>query len=355
MPWTRPTLETIYQRVKGNMEGRVTEGVKIPGISLLGLTTIIFSEAAYLMYGFIERMQNQFFLDTATSWGRQRWANILGIQRIAAVYTEGTVTFNGTVGYEIAAGTILVNDDGLEYVTLTEYIIGTSAPVTVRAEEAGTAYNTTVTYLTLGETNENVGSIVPIQSGFDNGVDLETSANWIQRMIDRLSNPPASGNAADYIRWAKESSGEITNAWVIKSYAGGGTVGVVVADDAKQAVSSSALTVATTYIDSVKPAPALVYVLNATNVVVSFVIGLTPNNTQTRAAVVSALQQLFLEESEAGEKMLLSYFHTAISSAYPDDYRLLDIKVDDVSIGLEDVTTVAPQVAVYGSTTFMTL
>jgi hypothetical protein len=64
--------------------------------------------------------------------------------------------------------------------------------------------------------------------GLTGGRDPETDAELQARMIDRLSNPPASGNAADIIyQVEKIVDVPVQKAWVIPAISGPGTVSVL--------------------------------------------------------------------------------------------------------------------------------
>lgn len=64
--------------------------------------------------------------------------------------------------------------------------------------------------------------------GLSGGRDAETDTELQNRMIDRLSNPPASGNAADIIFEVERTKGvPVQKAWVISGISGPGTVAVL--------------------------------------------------------------------------------------------------------------------------------
>lgn len=71
---------------------------------------------------------------------------------------------------------------------------------------------------------DGLGNIV----GLSGGRDAETDAQLQARMIDRLSNPPASGNNADIIYAVESTQGiPVQKCWVIPAISGPGTISVM--------------------------------------------------------------------------------------------------------------------------------
>jgi uncharacterized phage protein gp47/JayE len=63
-------------------------------------------------------------------------------------------------------------------------------------------------------------------------IPAETDAALRARVLDDIRHPPAGGNKYDYIRWAKEASPLVKNAWCVPSGQGAGTIDVIVLADA---------------------------------------------------------------------------------------------------------------------------
>ena len=137
MSWTRPSIQTIYNRIKADMKSNVTDGVPIPRVSMLGILAAGFAGGIHLCYGFLKWIYKQIFIDTATAAGRERWANILGIPRKAATYSTGYFSFTGTASHTVTTGTLVTNSDGYEYETLDDFVIGTDTEVEAQAVVEG--------------------------------------------------------------------------------------------------------------------------------------------------------------------------------------------------------------------------
>lgn len=356
MTWTRPTITQIYERVRADMESRVTSKVSIPRVSMLGIMNIVFTGAVHLAYGFLEWLAQQLFLDTSTGIGLQRWGNILGLPQNAASFSTGQVAFTGTAGKVVVAGTVFTNSDGYEYETLLDFTIGTDVSVEATSLLAGKDYNTTDTVFSLSSPDLDIDSDITRVSGFDNGTNLESEEAWTSRLLQRLQNPPASGAKEDYVRWSGSVEGA-DNTWCFPAdeWKGAGTVGVAVSTADLLPVSAQVLGDVETFVDSVKPIPAEVDYFSVETLLVDYVIQLTPNTAELRAAIESNLTDLHLLEAVPGGTTLLSHMRSAIGAAGPDDYAIADIRVAGLSQGVDNLDTVVPQVTKYNSAQFSDL
>jgi uncharacterized phage protein gp47/JayE len=346
MSWTRPTLEQIYNRVKADMESRVTADLKLPRVSLLGIMNIVFSGSVHTTYGFLEWLSKQLFVDTASTFGLTRWGNILNLPRKEALIADGTVAFTGTAGKNVVAGTIFVNEEGYEYFTGADFLIGTDVSVAARAVEEGTVYNTEEAYFSLSAPDDDIDALVERVSGFDNGTDLETVESWVLRLLQRFQNPPGSGNPGDYVRWALEVPG-VGLAWCYpaEEWGGAGTVGLGVATSELEPVTAGVLAATETYVDSVKPVPAAVTYFTINTLPTVFYISVTPNTPAMREAINTNLALQFTLESKPGGTILLSHMRSAIAAAGPDDYEITQIYLDGAAHGVANITTVVPDAA----------
>lgn len=354
MSWTRPSLQTIYDRIKADMETRVTSNVPIPRVSMLGVLAIVFAGGIHLTYGFLVWIFKQIFVDTAGEIGLTRWGNILGLPRKSATFTTGSVSFTGTGGHVVLAGTTFINSEGYEYTTADSFTIGTTTSVTATAVEDGVEYNTGDTVFILASPDPDIDSEVNKEGdGFDDGTDIETLENWALRLLQRFQNPPSSGNVADYVRWALEVDG-VGKAWCYpaEEWAGAGTVGVGVATATLGAVSGSVLTDVENHVEEEKPIPAHVDYFTVDPVSMTFGIDISPNTPEMQAAIDEQLTALFILEARPGGINLISHIHQSIAAAGPDDYDITEIRYDGLLIPTANFTTPIPQVATFGGATY---
>ena len=90
MPFARPTLNELIDRVTTDISGRVT-GVESAVLrrSLLGILARSEAGAVHMLYGFLEWAARQAIIDTAEKEYLERWAAIWKIFRKPADYAEG--------------------------------------------------------------------------------------------------------------------------------------------------------------------------------------------------------------------------------------------------------------------------
>jgi uncharacterized phage protein gp47/JayE len=352
----RPNIEVIYQRIKADMEAAVTGEVKIPRVSLLGILATVFAGSIHLLYGFLEWLSEQLFVDTASGVGLLRWGNILGLPQKAATYPTGYIDFTGTAATAIPRDTVVTSSEGYEYETQAAYVIGTSSPVETVSKIAGKDYNTTDTTLSLSSPIAGVDSDAPVVSGFDDGTDVESTQAWVNRLLQRFQNPPSSGNVEDYVRWALTVDG-VGRAWCFEAsdWKGTGTCGVAVSAADLSTLSAAIVSNVETYVEGVRPVGVAVDYYSPDVNKITFSVKISPNVTAMQTAISKQLNDLFLLESEPGGTMLLSHFNAAIALAGPDDFEITNIRKDGVSAGVGNITVDTTKVAAFDGATYTSI
>lgn len=157
-----------------------------------------------------------------------------GLQRLEATAATGTVTFTGTPGTTVVAGRRVstastANQDAIVFiteaaVTLGEDGTGTAAVTAVTPGATGNVAAGTIMFLS--ESVEGVASLANT-APTTGGLDRESDAAAWARFLDRRRNPSASGNVADYRRWAMEVPG-VGGASPVPVRDGPGTVSVAI-------------------------------------------------------------------------------------------------------------------------------
>lgn len=192
------------------------------------------------------------------------WAGaLLGIARRAGTQAEAPVTFAGTDGLTVPAGTAFLTEDGREYRLTEDVILADGAGAgTLRALEAGAEYNaaagailrmySALPGLTSFEAGEAVG-----------GTDPESDRSLYNRLNYRRQHPSSSGNDADYYNWATSVEG-VGDAYIISKMNGPGTVGVILSAPDGGAVEPEVVTAVADYIETQRPTTAAVTVKSAT-------------------------------------------------------------------------------------------
>ena len=159
------------------------------------------------------------------------WLTTYGLTRKEPAAAIGTITGTGVATTVLATGVLAQDDRGRQYrVTVDAVVSGAGAvSASVIALVPGLASNA-VAGLALSLVSPVAGidsAFVVGASGLGGGADLETDAQAIYRLQQRLSNEPMGGSPADYARWALQIAG-ITRAFGVRNPAGPTSAGVII-------------------------------------------------------------------------------------------------------------------------------
>lgn len=350
--FSRPSVQTIAARIRADMEARITSKVRIPRFSLLGVLAFVFAGAMHLLYGYLSKLVDQNFIDTASTTFLDRIANLYGLPRKAATYAEGQVFFTGVDATVIPAGTQVRNSEGFIYSTLDEATItGGGVSAEIQANEPGIASNTEETTLQLVAADPNIDTEVSATIPPNGGTEQETDEQLRARLKQRLQNPPSSGTDADYVRWALEVEG-VGKAWTLsaENYKGAGTVASVIATAALEVVDSQVKQDVIDNIETQRPVGAQVDVVDLIPLPTKYIMRISPNNSQLRQNISTNLDNLHLAETVPGGTLLLSHIRSAIASSGVIDYVIDDIELNGNSIGVQNIETSGFDTAVFDST-----
>lgn len=354
MSFSRPTLEQIIERNLADAAARVA-GVDgtILRRSLLGIIMRQLSGASHELHGHLDWIANQIIPDTAEAEYLDRWSSVWGVTRKAAEFAAGNVTFTGTAGTVIPAGTTIQRTDGFEYTTdaSASLDVGGSATVAVTCSTAGDDANTEAsTAMTLLQPVAGVNNTVTVATGgITGGADPESDELLRGRLLDRISQPPNGGSSNDYEQWALEVAG-VTRAWVFPQHLGPGTVGVAFVRDNDSPIfpDGAEVTAVQTYIDNLRPVTADVTVFAPVALTVPMTIAINPNTGTVQAAIEAELEDLFMREAAPDGTIPVSHVREAISIAAGEyDHNLVTPTAD--------IVQAANELAVLGAITWQTL
>lgn len=343
MPFARPTLTEIIDRIVADMESRLigVDGAVLRR-SLAGIIARSEAGAVHLIYGYLDWIADQVLPDTAESEYLDRWARIwLPAGRKAATFAEGDATFTGTDGVTIASGTVWQRSDGVQFETTADGIIaGGTVTVNSIALSAGLTGNTDA-----GATGSLLSPIISVDNtvtvaagGIAGGTDQESDDDLRARLTQRIQNPPHGGSKSDYEAWALEVAG-VTRAWVNPLGMGDGTVVVLFVRDDDPSIFPDAGEIATVqaYIDERRPVTAEVFVDSPGQQTVDMTIQISPNTTAVQEAVTSELEDLFLRQAAPGGTMYISKIREAVSIAAGEDNNVVVTPAADVVAGAGDL------------------
>jgi uncharacterized phage protein gp47/JayE len=357
MPWTTPSLRDVRAMTRDGIAAALAS-VIVPkerllaalnaaatlGNSMLRVLSDATSGLAHLVLRYIDWLAKQIMPDTAeTEWldrfGTLWLSNADGtLGRKAAEFASGTVTVTGTQGIVVPAATVLSTTD-ISFETLEAVPVSViGSDVSVRALDPGAIGNLALGDILQFETAiDGVDGQAIAKGDFLGGADTETDDDLRLRVLERIQQPPMGGSREDYVHWALEVSG-VTRAWASPNEMGVGTIlirfmmDIIRADNNGVPWAEDVLRVAE-WIDAKRP----VAVKDCFTVApIPFPInmhisGLATDNAATRAAIETALREMFLQESYPGATIYRSWVDSAITNAMGESHHELDFQ-----------TTIAP-------------
>jgi uncharacterized phage protein gp47/JayE len=332
VPFARPTLAELIDRVRGDLRGRLEIDGPLLRRAMVDVLGTVWAGAVHTLYGYLDWLAKQMFGDTAERAMLLRLAAMYGMSPTPATFAEGNVTATGIDGTSIPEDTILRLDDETSYrVTTGQMIASGTATLPVIAVLAGDAANVPEdTVLTFESPITDVDATATVATGgITGGVDEEGTEELRDRYLLRLREPPEGGADQDYEAWALAVAG-VTRAWVYPNENGLGTVVVRFVRDGDVDIIPSAgeVTAMQEALDAERPITAEVTAEAPTELEVDFTIALEPDNADTRAAVEAELADLMLRVAAPGDgagrgTVLLSKIRTAIGIAEGvTDYEL---------------------------------
>lgn len=273
-----------------------------------------------------------------------------------------SVTFTGTAGTVIQAGTAFLTATGLEFDLLSAVTIGADGTAVgeLEAAEVGSAYN--IAPGTLTQMYVNLPGLTGYANGqAEGGTDTESDEALYTRIVAARQRPDTSGNGWDYQDWALEVAG-VGAVKVVELAEGPGTVGLTVVDSNYQGASEDIVEAVDSHIQSPghRPVGADVTVAAAADLAIHVsaavvVSGTTPGEVQT------ALEEALTEYCRTliQQKYQQVYYHPEDDAAYTLYYnRVLALLLTipgvqnftslTVNGGTEDITIPAASVPVVG-------
>ena len=203
-----------------------------------------------------------------------------GITRKPGTAASVTLTFTGSAGTTVPAGTLCVTQDGLGFATDEDLTLGEdgSGTVTATADAVGTAYN--VLAGAIVSTQQAVSGVTSLvnETAAAGGTDPESDAALFARLDAYKKTPPTSGNDRHYHQWALEVNG-VGAASVIRCWDGPGTVKVIIADMALHPVTEELRAEVAAYIETQRPVTAEVTVESAAGVPVTVSVTVSTDGT----------------------------------------------------------------------------
>lgn len=332
MPFNRPTLTEIRQRVSADIERHSGQSASNRGDIYHPMAQAV-AGVSHGLHGHLAYNADQLFDDTADDENLLRRAAEMSIYRIAAFRASGTATITGTDGATVAIGELLQTTDEVIYrVTALATIASGTATLQLTAVETGAVGNlsagATLRFITTPLDIDTAVTVIEITGG----ADIETIDRVKERLSERRKNPPMGGNPSDYIAWAKAAHVDVTRAWCYSNtpYIGAVTVRFVTDDLATPIPTQTHIDAVTEYTDIKRPAGMKSFFVGALvgkPLDITFTL-LTPNTAATQTAIATELADLISRKGAPGGTLLLSQINESISLATGEDDHRIDL-VDD--------------------------
>lgn len=261
----------------------------------------------------LDDILNKVFVQTSYD----EWLELLGESR--GVFknkgnkASGNCKFIGKDSTLIRKGTLVQTKEGLQYKTTEDKVISNgSAIVPIIAIDIGTMYNVPANTITeIPITITGITSVINDEP-IEGGSNAETNDEYRERILQRVQNPPSSGNKSDYERWAKEVDG-VKGAKVIPLWDGPGTVKIIIYGDNGTAVDNKIIQNAKTHIDPTDgkgegkaPIGATVTIVTVTNKVLNItIIGLETTTLENTKTNIENNIKKYLQGIKPGETVKL--------------------------------------------------
>ena len=347
MPFQRPTLTELVDRISSDIETRVTGGTSLLRRSVLRVLARVYAGAIHLLYSYLGYQAEQRFVAQADQNGLDELADEYGINRKAATYAAGTLEATGATGSVILEDSELQTSDGVVYtVDASATIAGGVADIDVTASEAGADGNQdSGTELTFTSPAAGVSTTATVDAdGLTGGVDEEDDSDLRARLLLRKQYPPYGGCSYDYTKWMLENSG-VTRAWVFPAYNGLGTVGCAFVMDTSTPYIPSSVTMATMrayLVEHTDPAtgrtvgiplgaePGL-SMIALSEQYTNFTISIYPNTLSVQTLIETELTDLFLREGGPGETIYISDIASALANISSLERFTINDPVADIS------------------------
>ena len=294
MTYATPDLNAISLQTNAVILAAMGRDPTLPR-SVLGVLAKALSGAVDGLYGDIDAAAKDIIYDTASQAALIRWAGIWGLTLKVPTSATGTVTFTGGVG-TVPAGAVMTRGDGVQYVLAAAVpLVAGVGSGTATCVSAGAMTNSAAGgILTLMQPTPGVTSTVTVGTGGLSGAaDIETPAELLARLLVRIRQTPQGGSTGDFEDWALAVPG-VTRVWVVPSWNGPGTIGILfMCDDRANPIPQAAdVAAVAAAIAAQQPVVGAVYVVAPCPVPLNPAIHLTPDTATIRASVQANLASL---------------------------------------------------------------
>ncbi|MDU4596434.1 baseplate J/gp47 family protein [Clostridium botulinum] len=256
----------------------------------------------------LNEILNLVFIQTSYDEWLEMGGESRGVPKNQGKKATGKVSFKGKDFTSIKKNSLVQTAQGLQYITLQDgVILEGKVVIPVQAVDIGKQYN--IPSNTIVELPISIPGVLGItnEESVQGGADKETNDEYRKRILQRVQNPPSSGNKSDYERWAKEIDG-VKGVKPIPLWDGPGTVKIIIYGDNGTALDNKIIQNVKTYIDpndgdgeGKAPIGATVTVTTVTNKILNIaILGIDTDDIQTTKINIKENLQKYLETIKPG-------------------------------------------------------
>ena len=279
------------------------------------------------------------FVDESSGIYIDRRCAEYGITRKPGTKATATVTFAGSDGTTVPAGTAVQTAEGLVFTTDEAVTVADGiAAAAATAQETGSLYNVDENAITTLQ--NSVGVTIQSSTAAQGGTDDESDESLVQRLYNMWQRPATSGNAYHYEQWAMEVEG-IGKAKVWPCWNGGGTVKVVVLDSNMEPPTPEQVEAVATHIETVRPICVDVTVEAAEELPLTVAATVTLDGSVSAGDVQTQFRQLLDEYCKAIAFASTTVVYNRIAYMLlsidgVEDFTALTVNGGEANITLED-------------------
>lgn len=328
MPWNRPSLKQLYERIARDFSARLQEGRDLVSQSVEAVLGKVWAGAVNTSHTFLGWIFRMCMIDTSEGVYLDRWGMVWNFPRTEAVSASGQGQF-GASGNEavIPAGWLFVGPDGQNLMAVADAKVENGLiDIELEALEPGLAGNMPAgSAISMARPINGVQSSGFAPAGLTGGVDRESDDDYKARLFARLRQTPKGGSKSDYENWAKEVAG-VTRAWCYPLYQGLGTVGLTfVTDNGLDGPipSDDMIARVDAHIRPLIPANVWNFTVFAPSIKeVPIVLAIKPDTEATREATRAALKNFETTAARPDTTILLTQIGRAVPASVTD-YKLV--------------------------------
>lgn len=287
-------------------------------------------------------------------------ANEYGLTRKLATYARVLVKFTGAKGTILPVGSIVGTLDNRLYVTESDMTIGEDGTGScyVLASEAGSKYNVDIGDISYFPIKYTGITSVTNEAAYAEAYDKESDEDFVKRYYIKVQEVASSGNLSHYKQWCLSINGvgsanvyECTNA---SGEEENGCVLCIITNSNHKGASEELIEEVKTYIETVRPVGAKVYVISSTELTIDIAARLVINAKEYTLDVIKETIKTAIEDyfAELDSDTDVNYVSVAkISSIIMNCTGVIDVRNLTLNGGTVNIDVPKDSVAVLGTLT----